>query len=125
MRLPADYPDIIGGGVGVLRYLGTKLRAEAERRPEAPELWLAVRDLEGLAARLANASEWEWQHGFADILISGQDFGVLDELLPVGEHAADDAPHGVTDAQVRLLSRLRRFLRQYCDREFELDEPAA
>lgn len=125
MRLPAEYPDIIARGVGVLRYLGTKLRAEAERRPEAPELWLAIRDLEGLAARLADASEWEWRHGFADILISGQDFGVLDELLPVSEHAADDAPHGVTDAHVRLLSRLRRFLRQYRDREFELDEPAA
>lgn len=122
MRLPTDYQRIVAEGVDVLHSLSAELRAEAERRPEAPQLWLAVRDLEGLAARLAQADEWEWQHGFAGNWINGQDFGVLDELLTVGEHASDHAPRGVTGTQVRFLTRLRHFLQQYCDREFELDD---
>jgi hypothetical protein len=125
MRLPADYSDIVDGGVRVLRSIGGKLRAEAENRPDAPELRLAVRDLEGLAARLADASAWQWRHGFADMLISGQDFGVLDEQLTNGGHGADQVPHRVTGEEGRLLTRLRGFLQQYCDRGFEFDEPAA
>jgi len=123
MRLPVDYPDIVAARVRVLHSLGTQLRAEAERRPKTPELWLAVRDVEGLAERLADPSESEWQRGFADTLISGQDLGVLDELLTFGEHGTAQVPRRVTDEQAGLLARLRVFLQRYCDREFELDEP--
>jgi hypothetical protein len=49
MRLPAGYLEIVADSAGVLRTVSARLRAEAECRPEAPELWLSVRDLEGLA----------------------------------------------------------------------------
>src|ERR1035437_10819826 len=58
MKLPSDYFEIVANGARVLHALGVQLRARAEKRPEAPELWLAVRDLDGLAGRLAdNRSE--------------------------------------------------------------------
>jgi hypothetical protein len=121
MRLPSDYLKLVGDGSHLLRSLGADLRTEAERRTERPELWLSVRDLAGLAERLASSNDSEWRNGYANILIGGQDFGVLDQLV-----AGDtDLPLQLTRDQVELLARLRGFLRQYCDREFELDEPAA
>ena len=125
MRLPTGYLDIVGDGAAVLRSLGTALRAEAERRPEAPELWLSVRDLEGLAERLAGTDEWEWEHGFAHLMTNSQDFAVIDELLGAGASAAGHGTRRVTGAQAESLVRLRRFLERYHDRDFERDGPAA
>ena len=121
MQLPADYLDIIDKGAAVLYALGAQLRLEIAADPNAAELWLSVRDYEGLAGRLADSDESEWRGGWVDLLISGQDFGVLDELIA----RSDGSPVRVSDEQAAALSRMRRFLRQYCDREFELDEPSA
>jgi hypothetical protein len=121
MKLPADYFELVGNGVAALRQLAGQLRVRAAEEPNAPELWLSVRDYEGLAGRLADSDEWEWRGGFASILISGQDFGVLDELLA----RRDGSPILASEEQAAALARLRQFLRRYCDREFELDEPAA
>lgn len=125
LRLPAGYLDIVGDGAQILRTLGTALRAEAERRPAAPELWLSVRDLEGLAERLAGPGEWEWEHGFADMMMNSQDLAVIDELLGAGANAAAYGARRITGAQRESLARLRRFLEQYQDRDFERDGPAA
>jgi hypothetical protein len=123
MQLPADYPDIIAAGVDVLRSVGAQLRTEAAQRPKAAELWLAVRDVEGLAGRLADASNAEWRQGFMSTFMNGQDLGVLDELLGVGADAGGRSR--VRGAQADSIARLRRFLQQYGDREFELDAPTA
>jgi hypothetical protein len=121
MKLPDDYLELVSTGAAVLRMLAAQLRERAAAQADAPELWLAIRDYEGLAARLTDTDEWAWRRGFADTLISGQDLGVLDELLARG----NDAPILASDEQASALARLRRFLRQYRDREFELDEPPA
>jgi hypothetical protein len=120
MQFPPDYLQVVGRGATVLRALGARLRDIATKRPEAPELWLSVRDLEGLSGRLAESTDWEWRHGFADLLISPQDLAVMDELLalrrvgPVELSAEDNAT----------LTSLYEFLRQYCGGERGLDEPA-
>ena|SRR5690349_25068136 len=121
MKLPSDYRELLSTGAALLRALAAELRLRAAAQPHAPELWLSIRDYEGLAGRLADSDDWEWQHGFAATLISGQDLGVLDELLA----HKDDSPVQVSEEQASVLARLRRFLRQYSDREFEFDEPAA
>jgi hypothetical protein len=121
MKLPADYLEIIDEGAAVLRALGAQLRREIAANPNAPELWLSVRDYEGLAGRLADSDESEWHGGWVNLLLSGQDFGVLDELIA----RSDDPPVLVSSEQAAALSRMRRFLREYCDREFELDQPSA
>lgn len=121
MKPPADYLELVSAGTAVLRALADVLRRQAAVQPNAPELWLAVRDYEGLAGRLADWDESDWRGGFAGILLGGQDFGVLDELLARG----DESSILMSDQQASALARLRQFLRQYCNREFELDEPAA
>jgi len=121
MKLPSDYLHTVRLGARILRALGTRLRGAAAKKSETPELWLSVRDFEGLAGRLADTTDWEWRNGFADILISPQDFGLLDDLLARG----DVGSVRLSREQATALVSLRRFLRQYCDREFELDEPTA
>jgi hypothetical protein len=120
MKLPADYRELVTNGADALRAIGARLRVRAAQS-SATELWLSVRDCEGLAGRLADRGDWEWRHGFAPILISGQDFGVLDELLARG----DESPILISEENAAALAQLRRFLRHYCDRQYELDEPAA
>jgi hypothetical protein len=121
MKLPADFLELVSTGAAELRALAAQLRVRAAAQPNAPELWLSVRDYEGLAGRLADSDEWAWRTGFAGILISGQDFGVLDELLA----RLDDSPILPSEEQASVLTRLRRFLCQYYEGEFEFDEPAA
>ena len=120
MKLPSDYLELVGAGVRVLSSLGTALRDEAEQRPQAPELWLAVRDLEGLAMRLAAMTDGEWRNGVANLLFTGQDFGVLDEVLM----ARRIGGLRLSDEQAGLLARLRQFLEQYQRHDFEFERPA-
>ena len=119
MKLPADYLDLVSTGAAVLRAVGAELRLRAAAQPNAPELWLSVRDYEGLAGRLAASDDWEWRRGFAGLFITGQDFGVLDELLAQN----NDSSVLLSEEQASALARLRNFLRQYRDREFELQLP--
>jgi hypothetical protein len=121
MKLPSDYLEVVRLGADTLRSLGERLREVAAKEPEMPELWLSVRDFEGLAGRLAESTDREWRRGYADIMISPQDFGVLDELLARG--GVEPVRYSPKDAIA--LIRLREFLVRYCAREFELDEPAA
>lgn len=121
MKLPADYLDTINTGAAILLALGAQLRMKAAADPDAVELWLSIRDYEGLAGRLTDSDEAEWRGGWVNLLISGQDSGVLDELIA----RSDDSPVLVSEEQASSLARLRRFLRQYRDLEFERGEPAA
>ncbi|HEY9230301.1 MAG TPA: hypothetical protein VIP11_26855 [Gemmatimonadaceae bacterium] len=115
LKLPLDYPEIVSAGVGALRGIGARLRADADRRAGDANLWLSVRDIEGLADRLDGMGDWEWQNGFADLLVTSQDVGMLDDLVT----------GGVATNQPAVLAPLRDLLRRYCDGEFEFDEPAA
>lgn len=121
MKLPSDYLRVVGRGATLLHAFGARLREAAAKQPETPELWLSVRDFEGLSRRLAESTDWEWRHGFADLMILPQDFAVLDELLSLGRAG----PVELSGEDRAALTDLREFLRQYCDREFELDDPAA
>jgi hypothetical protein len=118
MKLPADYLELVHTGAAALRDLAAQLRGRAAARPDVPELWLSVRDYEGLADRLACPGAREWQVGVT-LLIAGQDFGVLDELIA----GCDNAPILPSDSQRTALARLRQYLRQYFDRELWIDEP--
>ena len=102
------------------------LRQQAEGTPEASELWLRVRDAEGLADRLEWHDDWAWQTGLAALNLSPQDLGVLDDL--VEKHVAawpySDDERGQRPNQPRAaLWTLRRFLAQYQEREFALEDP--
>ena len=121
MQLPSDYLAIVNRGAGALHSVAARLRVEAGRDPSEPQLWLAVRDCEGLAERLVGLDDWTWRHGYSDFSVTGQDLGVLDELL------ADEAQpvHALSGDETTLLKHLRDFLQGYFDRAFELDDPAA
>jgi hypothetical protein len=75
---PPDFRRTVTAGSATLREVGGEVRGIATKRPDAPQLWLVVRDLEGLAGRLAIIDESE--EGFLN-LVTGQDLGVLDELI--------------------------------------------
>lgn len=121
MKLPRDCPDLVRAGAATLDALGAKLRNVASANADATELWLSVRDLEGLAGRLAESTDWEWRHGVADNFITPQDLAVLDELCT----QRGVGPLRLPDEHLVALIRLRRFLDQYGNRAFELDDPAA
>jgi hypothetical protein len=125
MRLPPDYPEIVTAGVATLRAVSTEVRGTATVQPDAPELWLIVRDLEGLAGRLADLDEREWHDGFGATFVTGQDLGVLDELLNVGVLLQASSLVSLTPEQTMRLTRLREFLQRYRDRSYDADSPAA
>jgi hypothetical protein len=125
MKLPADYPLIVASAVAVLHAVSKEVRAEAARQPDAPELWLVVRDLDGLADRVAGQSDWEWENGFGAMFIAGQDFGALDELLTMGVPLRETTIVSLTPDQAASLARLRTFLHNYAHRLYDSDEPAA
>ncbi|HET7584785.1 MAG TPA: hypothetical protein VFK13_07755 [Gemmatimonadaceae bacterium] len=118
MHFPSDYLETVHRGAAVLRALGARLREAAAKQPQTPELWLSVRDFEGLSARLVERTDWDWRHGFADMMLSPQDCAVVDELLAAG-HAG---PVQLSSEENAALTDLDTFLRQYCNREFELEE---
>jgi hypothetical protein len=120
MKLPSDYFDVITRGARILHSLGARLRGVAAKQSHSPELWLSVRDYESLGQRLAEFSEWEWQHGTVDMMITSVDFAVLDELL-----ASPPLPFALSREESSAITRLKDFLLRYCRHEFELDDPAA
>ena len=117
LQLPSDYLRLVTVGTRALRSLGRALRVGTVEHPDAPELWLPVRDIEGLADRLASLIDDEWRCGGSLLLITGQDVGVLEELLNARDRLA--LPREDCDA----LARLQSFLRQYCDLEFDFERP--
>ena len=125
MKLPPEYFEIVAEGAVILRTIAAKLRAEAARRPRTPELWLAVRDLEGLLGRLAAIERRDWESGSAILLITGQDLGALDDLTGTGVAAEGMSVVAMPANHVASLSRLMDFLRRYLDRDFEVGAPAA
>ena len=121
MQPPTDFMGIVRDGARLLQSLAGQLRVRAERTPDEPELWLSVRDLEGLAGRLSEADEWQWRNGFATLLIGGQDLGVLDEL-----HSGSSLSlQALTSSEQELLRSLRYFLQHAADNEFDFGAPAA
>lgn len=117
MKPPANFIDVVNSGARLLQTLGARLRVQAEATPESPELWLSVRDLEGLGGRLVDFEEWQWSRGMANLFVTGQDFGVLDELL-------DDSasPIRLTHPERDVLRAFRRYLQHACDGDFDFDE---
>ena len=121
MQPPSNFIDTVHAGARLLQSLSAQLRVQAERTPDVPELWLSVRDLQGLAGRLIDSDEQDWREGFTSFLVTGQDLGVLDELL--NDSAA--LRLSLTLGGQNVLHALRQFLQQASDREFNFDEPAA
>lgn len=119
MNLPSGYRQTVNAGAAVLQALGAQLRRAASAQADRPELWLAVRDYEGLAGRLLDTNDFEWKEGQVRIQLSGQDIGVLDELIDrLGE-----ASLRMSDEDIQAVKRLRQFLRSYIDHEFDLRTP--
>jgi hypothetical protein len=121
MKLPPDHLELVRNGAAVLVALAAQLRVRVAARPDVPELWLSIRDYEGLAGRLADYDAGEWRAGYAGGVIGAQDFGVLDELVA----RRNDTPVLASEEQASTLARLRHFLRQYCDGAFDFDESGA
>lgn len=119
--LPATYRDIIRDGVAALRYTANLLAQHAGREREPGETLLAPRDVDGLADRLEELGEWEWQEGFASLFLGGQDFGVLDSLVEDSLRASPYANDSTFDDRQRRgqqLATLRNFLARYKAGEF-------
>lgn len=126
MTLPSEYSEIVGAGVNALRLIGGQLRTEAARRADAPELWLAVRDVEGLAERLSAMEQNDWLIGFINLMVTPQDFAVLDELVETRPEAPHSAALRVVSIEARdSLAFLSKFLRRCRDSEFDSNRPPA
>ncbi len=115
MHLPVGFAAVVATGVAALQEIATHLREVAERTPAMPTLWLAMRDVDGLAGRLASYDPSDWEQGFVT-LIGGQDFAVLDALIAVGSVRDIEVP--ISRPQGRALLHLQQFLVAYDDGTF-------
>ena len=121
--LPSDYSSIVAEGVSALREFAAEVRARAEREPNAPELWLTVRDIGGLAERLRESDDWAWQTGAADWL-SPADLGVLATLRESGGEPSPYRGEAIERPRATAISALHDFLAQYLARAFEFEDMA-
>lgn len=79
IRLPHNFEGTIERGIAALRAVEAEWSNQARERPEPGRLLLDLRDIRGLADRLAAATLEEWQHGWGR-WYNGQDLAVLREL---------------------------------------------
>lgn len=119
MQLPSDYQEIVSDGARTLGAIATRARLRAEGTPGAPELWLSVRDFEGLAGRVAETDAEYWEQGFAQVLFGGQDLGVVDELLLRDGSVNATRALAVTPTEASSLRRFRTFLSDYMNGVFD------
>ncbi|MBP6772561.1 MAG: hypothetical protein KA154_06130 [Gemmatimonadaceae bacterium] len=121
--LPSEYRRIISAGVAALNWIEAELRDHVARGLEAEHVWLAVRDAQGLAGRLASENDWAWQTGFAGILSSPQDLGVLDAFAQQCEGLSPYLSDPDVLVHAGHLRELQTFLRRYQAREFNFEDP--
>ena len=87
--------DVLRRGCEALNAIGSLLRHVAEASPDRPQLWLDVRDLEGIVVRLTAAEQFAWDPQFARGMMTGQDLAILDMLIErqsVGDGAIHPSP---------------------------------
>jgi hypothetical protein len=120
--LPSEYRSILDDGFAALQWVEAGLRRQVVRTPEATDLWLAIRDAASLAGRL-NEDDWAWQTGFADIMSSPQDLGVLDAFATQCEELSPYRSDAEAILRAGHLRRLRAFLMRYQAREFDFEDP--
>lgn len=109
MTSSLSHHQIALSGARALRAVAARIRAHAERDSARAELWLTVRDLEGLAGHLAETDVVDWEEQRVRVMFGGQDVGVLDELLlPEGRRAAMSVT--LSEAERSALRRVRTLL---------------
>ena len=116
MQLAPDYWEVLQRGVAALRDLAAELRRAIDARPGDPERLLALRDVSGLAMRLDDTTPADWREGWAGFAYTGQDLGVLAELIAedaAGSPYRDDDAAATRAARAGALRELRDLLEQY------------
>ncbi len=120
--LPSEYRSVLDSGFAALQWVETALRHHVARNPEATDAWLAIRDAASLAGRL-DESDWAWQTGFAGVLSSPQDLGVLDAFALQCEQLSPYRSDAEARAHAGHLRALRAFLARYQARDFDFEDP--
>ena len=121
--LPPDYRNIVASGLAALDWLQGQLRDRAAREHAADAVWLDLRNAESLEFRLINNDDWSWQTGFAGIMSSPQDLGVLDAFARQCEELSPYRRDSVALTYAEHLRSLRAFLARYQAREFAFEDP--
>jgi hypothetical protein len=123
--LPPEYSSLLTRGIAVLRRAEAELRRIATTDSAPPDPWHRIRELHGLAGRLADCDDWQWRTGFARVNFSPSDPELLDGLINANAWVS---PY--RDAEVALftasdkatLAEVRRFLASYIFGEFEFED---
>jgi hypothetical protein len=126
MERPPNHLEILQQGIGALHAIAEELREGVDRGVARPEQELTLRDVTGLAVRLAATSPGEWRTVWADHAFTGQDVGVLSELVDEYEAPSpyrDDPNAPVRQAWAVRLRALRDFLEQWDPSEHTFDVP--
>jgi len=111
---PSDSLSIVAEGVSALRVVGLRLRAEAAARADVSEIWLSIRDVEGLAGRLSDMDQSDWESGFASFWTNSQDVAVLNELAEGDLTLPSGGSFPASSADLReSLTRLRDILARH------------
>ena len=109
MTSSSSHHQIALNSARALRAVAARIRVHAERDSARAELWLTVRDMEGLAGRLAETDLVDWEEQRVRVMFGGQDVGVLDELLlPAGRSA--EMSDVVSEDEHTALRRIRALL---------------
>lgn len=115
-ELPANYEQIVREGVEALGWLESVIERRIEHSGETASRLLALRDVTGLAGRLAGAEPFVWREGLIRNILSLQDVGVLENWekeAPHIIHSREDPEPAASSPHPARIRALRHFLELY------------
>lgn len=78
-RLPPNWQDIVKEGIDALAWSENILDRELLQATDPNALLAGIREVSGLATRLREATEAEWESGYVRVSITQRDLDVLEE----------------------------------------------
>ena len=115
-ELPSNLTSVVQEGIDALGWLEAIIERRLISAGQKAELLLALRDVTGLAGRLASMEPDEWSHGWARNMLSPLDVGVLESWEREAQtliHSSEDPTPTTSWRHLRALTMLRRFLESY------------
>lgn len=114
-RFPENWREIVKQGVDALTWAEGMLDRELAQSSETGPLLASIRDISGLAARLRDTREAEWENGYARVSLTPSDLTILEDWEHRGVSLRNSRFDRLGEARQRAphFRALRLFLEQY------------
>lgn len=118
-RLPEDWREIVSEGIDALAWAENMLDRELAQSSEISALLAGIRDVSGLAERLRETRDAEWENGYARVSLTPRDLAILEEWEHRGVSLRNSRNDRLGEARQRAprFRALRLFLESYLAKE--------